>query len=284
MKRVSFTAAAGELLSDQLCRALEPVVGRPVSETEVLTLLHQGSVFLDKRRHKDPGRTVFGVAEVFWPELIVTEFLLDPRLVVWEDEHLLVVDKPARVNAAPSPFSDIDCLTWGVARYLGLERVDAVHRLDRDTQGLMLFAKHKAAELGLHALFREHRVRKVYRAVTPNVEARAVYRWRDTLDWRGKIQAAATTALRRDNDDQGRTVWTVLPHTGRPHQIRKHFARYVVPLWGDRVYAPGAYGPDDELGLACVEYRFRHPVTAKRLDIVRSRASRGVDESDMKKA
>jgi len=42
-------------------------------------------------------------------------------------------------------------------------------------------------------------------------------------------------------------VWTVLPHTGRPHQIRRHFARYWEPLWGDRAYAPGLYGPDDVL-------------------------------------
>lgn len=265
MKRVRFAADSTSLV-DQLRRHLEPVVGRPVSDEDALVLLNQGSVYRDGARHKDAG-SAGGSIEVFWPDLPVEEFTLDPARVVWQDESLLAVDKPAGVNSAPSPFSDIDCLTWGVANYLGVPRVDAVHRLDRDTRGLMLFPKTKDAERGLHALFRERRVRKVYRALTPNVEAGAVYRWRDILDWRGRVQTAATTVLRSGTDDHGRLVWTVLPHTGRPHQIRKHFARYLVPLWGDRVYAPRVYGPGDELGLVCVGYRFRHPITGEPLSI-----------------
>jgi tRNA pseudouridine32 synthase/23S rRNA pseudouridine746 synthase len=266
VKRVRFDVDSSPL-TDQLRLHLEPVVGRPISSDEILTLLAQGSVYRNRARHKD-AESAGGAVEVFWPDLPVVEFVLDPARVVWQDEHLLAVDKPSGVNAAPSPFSDIDCLTWGVARYLGVPRVDAVHRLDRDTQGLMLFAKTKDAERGLHALFRERRVRKVYRAVTPAVETLPVYRWRDTLDWRGRVQTAATTALRYATDDRARLVWTVLPHTGRPHQIRKHFARYLVPLWGDRVYAPGVYGPEEELGLVCVGYRFRHPITGERIEIV----------------
>ncbi len=265
MKRVRFAADSAPL-ADQLRRHLEPAVGRSLSEAEILTLLRQGSVYRDGVRYKDGG-AMGGSIEVFWPDLSVEEFTLDPARVAWQDEHLLAVDKPAGVNSAPSPFSDVDCLAWGVAKYLGVPRIDAVHRLDRDTRGLMLFAKTKDAERGLHALFRERRVRKVYRAITPAVEARTVYRWRDTLDWRGKVQTAATTVLCGGTDDQGRLVWTVLPHTGRPHQIRKHFARYLVPLWGDRVYAPGRYGPDEELGLACAGYRFRHPITGEAVSI-----------------
>lgn len=275
MKHLLFRAEAGEPLETQLPRVLEPVVGRPVAPLEVSRLLAQGSVFHEKKRWKETGPPGPGAEfEVFWPELPVTEFTLDPGRLVWQDEHLLVVDKPPGVNTAPSPFSDFDCLTWGVQKLLGAGfPIHAVHRLDRDTQGLIFFAKHKLAEQALHRMFRDRAVRKVYRAATPRVAGRPrpeVWRWRDTLDYRGKVQSAATTALYCGPDDRGLDLWTVLPHTGRPHQIRRHFARYWVPLWGDRAYAPGLYGPDDGLALACVAYRCRHPVTGEPLEVLRT--------------
>ena len=261
-------------LANQLGTRLESLVGRTVAHEEVLQLLAQGSVYRNKVRYRDPGLPPPGAVEVFWPDLAVTEFTLDPGRVSWQDEHLLVVDKPAGVNTGPSPFSDIDCLTWGVQKLLGPSfPIHAIHRLDRDTRGLIFFAKNKPAELALHQMFRERRVRKVYRATTPDFSLAegappaTWHRWRDTLDFRGKVQSAATDAFFSGTDDQGHLCWTVLPHTGRPHQIRRHFARYLVPLWGDRAYAPGVYSPDEPLGLACVAYRFRHPITGERLNL-----------------
>ncbi len=270
MKHLVVEVRAGEALAAQLAQDLPALVGRPVNPLDVEKLLVQGSVFWNKARWRDPGPPARPMTlEIFWPDLPVEEFTLDPRCVVWQDEHLLVVDKPAGVNSAPSPFSDRDCLTWGVEKYLGRGfPIHAVHRLDRDTRGLIFFAKHKEAEQALHAMFRLRQVRKVYRALTPpqpGLPPGTVFRWKDTLDWRGHVQGAATTALLAGPDPAGRLIWTVLPHTGRPHQIRRHFARYLVPLWGDRVYAPGTYGPDDTLGLACVAYRCRHPVTREPL-------------------
>lgn len=275
MRRLTFAPEVRVPLVDQLVLRLGTLVGRTVGPDEVVRLLVQGSVFRDKKRWRDPGPPGGGPdIEVFWPDLAVTEFTLDPGRIVWQDEHLLVVDKPAGVNTAPSPFSDTDCLTWGVQKLIGNGfPIHAVHRLDRDTRGLIFFAKNKPAELGLHAMFRDRAVRKVYQALTPAFvlpgggPPGAVYRWRDELDYRGKVQSAATTALRAGTDGRGRFVWTVLPHTGRPHQIRRHFARYLVPLWGDRAYAPGGYGPDEDLGLACVAYRCLHPVTGERLSL-----------------
>jgi 23S rRNA pseudouridine1911/1915/1917 synthase len=274
LKHVVFDPLAGVPLPHQLVYALA-AADRVVTEAQAVQLLAQGSVFRDKVRLRSPEPPGPGSPiEVFWPDLPVTEFTLEPKRIVWQDEHLLIVDKPQRVNTSPSPFSDIDCLTWGVQKLLGPGfAIHAVHRLDRDTRGLVFFAKHKAAELALHAMFRHRAVRKVYRAVTPafvlpdGSAPASRYRWRDTLDFRGKVQAAATTALRSSTDAQGRLVWTVLPHTGRPHQIRRHFARYLVPLWGDQAYAPGLYRLDDDLGLACVAYRFRHPITGERLAV-----------------
>lgn len=272
MKRLVLVPQPGVPLGAQLADALTPVVGRRVTDDECRVLLGQGSVYRNKVRWRDPGPPGPGPdVEVFWPDLPVEEFTLDPQRIVWQDDHLLVVDKPARVNTAPSPFSDRDCLTWGVQKYLGGDfPVHAVHRLDRDTRGLIFFPKTKGAERALHQMFRDRAVMKIYRAVTGPFDSGAkpqpVYRWRDTLDFRGKIQTAATTALFSGYDASGRWVWTVLPHTGRPHQIRRHFARYLVPLWGDRAYGPEGSGSDD-LGLACVAYRCRHPVTGEALNL-----------------
>lgn len=272
MKHLWFLAPEGVELSSTLIRVLEPLLGRVPSLFEVQTLLEQGSVFREKKRWRSAG-AVTGTErfEVFWPDLPIVEFRLQPRQVVWEDEHIAVIDKPAGVNSAPSPFSDRDCLTWGLQQYWGTEDpVPAVHRLDRDTQGLILFGKTKSAQIGLHELFQQRQIRKVYWAWTvPCPDAQKWYHWRDELEFRGKVQPATTTAFFLGEDRQGRWVWGVLPHTGRTHQIRKHFARYLSPLWGERVYvnSGNTTAPDSSLGLRCVGYRFRHPITKQLVRI-----------------
>ena len=278
MKRFEFVPDPDVPVVEQLAARLPLVVGRDVVGDEVRQLLEQGSVFRAKVRWRDAGPPRSTVPlEVFWPDLLVEEFTLDPQRIVWQDEHFLLVDKPGGVNTAPSPFSDRDCLTWGVQKWLGPGfPIHAVHRLDRDTSGLIFFAKHKRAELALHAMFRQRSLRKVYEALTPawsgagGLSPGQVFRWRDELEFRGVVKKAATTAVFRGWDERGRGLWTVLPHTGRPHQIRQHFARYVVPLWGDQAYAPGQYARTEPLGLDCVSYRFVHPFTGQRLHLTKS--------------
>ena len=272
MKRLVLACDPTRSVEAQVEEPLAVLLGRPVLLGEVLRIAAQGALYVNKARFHDaldlpPG----GLLEVFYPELPVTQFVLDPSRIVFEDEHLLAIDKPAGVNTSPSPFCDQDCLTWGVQNYLDSGfLVHAVHRLDRDTRGLVLVPKHKEAEKGLHTLFRERRIRKVYRALTPvwgpspDRPLQVVYRIRDELDWRGKAQKCATTVLWEANAGE-LWSWLVLPHTGRTHQIRKHFARYLVPLDGDVVYSasPGT----NSLGLCCIQLRFLHPMTGKPLEL-----------------
>jgi tRNA pseudouridine32 synthase/23S rRNA pseudouridine746 synthase len=272
MKRLVLEADPARSVVSQVEEPLGELLGRAVLPGEVLRIAAQGALYVNKARFHDaldlPPR---GLLEVFYPELPMTQFVLEPASIVFEDEHLIAVDKPAGVNTSPSPFCDQDCLTWGVQNYLASGfAVHAVHRLDRDTRGLVLVPKHKEAEKGLHTLFRERRIKKVYRALTPkwgpspDRPLRVVYRIRDELDWRGKAQKCATTVLW-----EGKTAdlwsWLVLPHTGRTHQIRKHFARYLVPLDGDVVYSPTP--GNNSLGLCCIQLRFLHPMTGNLLEL-----------------
>jgi 23S rRNA pseudouridine1911/1915/1917 synthase len=196
--------------------------------------------------------------------------------IFFEDAHLLVISKPENLLSIASEAEPEKTAYFQLTDYLrqshtrSKERVWIVHRLDRDTRRLVLVPKHKEAEKGLHTLFRERRIRKVYRALTPvwgpspDRPLQVVYRIRDELDWRGKAQKCATTVLWEANAGE-LWSWLVLPHTGRTHQIRKHFARYLLPLDGDVVYSasPGT----NSLGLCCIQLRFLHPMTGKPLEL-----------------
>ena len=289
MKHGLFTPDGSSSLFSLLTAKIEGSFGLELTPAAIAELIMQGSVYQAKRRIKDPGfvpQSAAGEIEIFYPELPVLPFLLDPGRIAYEDEDLLLVDKPGGVNAAPSPFSDIDCLTHGVQSYLDSPagqaresagyRVSAVHRLDRDTRGLMFFAKNKSAELLLHRMFREQRVRRMYLARSPaetglDKPKVQLHRVRDILEWRGKSQEAATTIAwkaRAGNHAEGaQDEWMVVPHTGRPHQIRKHFAKYIAPICGDRVYAPELYDRGSHMALVCVAYRCKHPITERPLHV-----------------
>lgn len=236
--------------------------------------------------------------QVFYPELSIEEYSFDPRLVAWEDEHIAVVRKPAMLNTCPSVFSDSNCLTWGIQKWLDGRpecagyRVNTINRLDYATQGLVFYAKHKAAELALFRMIQRRQVHKRYLVATPRfdlpdaatVAARTPagakvrldappgggygLRVEDDLEWKGRIQRSATLIrLIGPEAGGGRLYWMALPQTGRTHQIRKHFARYLEPIAGDPAYGGGRYGKDEQLMLACVAYRFRHPLTGARVRV-----------------
>ncbi len=178
--------------------------------------------------------------------------------VVWWDEHVLVVEKPAGLVTHPAYRHPDDTLTdavWAWCDARRWERPWLLHRLDRDTSGLVLFARSRAAlRLGSRQ-FARHAVCKQYDALTR----------RGDLAEDGVIDAP----LRRDPADRRRvhidpagaaatTRYAVLeplgalalvrlwPRTGRMHQLRVHLAAHGAPILGDPVYNPNSTleGPD----------------------------------------
>ena len=181
-----------------------------------------------------------------------------PLRIVYEDDDLLIVDKPAGLVVHPSPgHHDGDTLVnallarAGGAEYggiAGVARPGIVHRLDRDTSGLLMVAKHDAAQQSLMAQLKARRVRKTYLALVAGNVAAAVGRIEAPIgrDPKHRTRMAvvpdgrpSTTGYRvRERFDR----WTLLELdlvTGRTHQIRVHLDGIGHPVAGDPVYGTG---------------------------------------------
>ena len=202
-----------------------------------------------------------------------------PFGVVYEDSHLAVVDKPAGVVTHPGAGETGPTLAagilhrWPKVRGVGTDdRWGIVHRLDRDTSGLLVIALDEAAERGLREAIRLHRVEREYLALvqgapgapTGTIEApiaRDPARpTRMRLDPTGR---PAVTHYRVEESFATTTLLRVTLGTGRTHQIRVHLAGIGLPVIGDRVYGRASGAP--RIFLHATRLSFDHPVTGERI-------------------
>jgi len=202
--------------------------------------------------------------------------------VAWEDEHLLVVDKPAGVVVHPSAGHDTGTLSQALAgRAAGGTddwRPGIVHRLDRDTSGLLVVAKSDPVHRALQELIRRRLVEREYRAL---VEGRPDAR-SGTIDAPiGRDRSRRTLiSTRTDHAKPARTHFEVIDalptttllsvrlETGRTHQIRAHLTAIGHPVCGDRDYGGGPAGADVGLirqFLHSTHLAFDHPLSGARV-------------------
>lgn len=198
----------------------------------------------------------------------------NPGAIAYEDPHLLVLVKPAGMLVHPTVREDGYTLYNYVQRYYedcGLELgLHPVSRLDRNTSGLVIFAKYPAVQ----ARFARQEIGKEYLAlVTGTLPERhgvidaPIARKPGSIIERcvspeGKEARTGYTVLSHHDDI---TLVRAVLHTGRTHQIRVHFAHLGCPLWHDNLY--GNPGPQLRHGLHAWKLAFRHPVTGKKLVI-----------------
>jgi tRNA pseudouridine32 synthase/23S rRNA pseudouridine746 synthase len=190
------------------------------------------------------------------------------EVVLYQDDHLLVVDKPHFLPVVPSGGYLSETVLVRLKNKLGLIDLVPIHRIDRDTAGLVLFAKQPATRAAYCALFSRHQVRKTYEAIAP---------WRADLSWpitrSSRIQEAGHFMLQQEVPGTPNAIthmdllevrgklarYQLKPVTGQRHQLRVHMLALGLPILNDGLYP--TLTPEGEMDHA-------HPLQllAKRLE------------------
>jgi 23S rRNA pseudouridine1911/1915/1917 synthase len=249
--------------------------------------IRNGRVDLASDPCQEPGREVEPGAQVgFFPDRPKSRRVRGRLSVLYEDPHLLIVDKPAGLLTLPTSLRERDTLLARANRYVaarcgGRPYLGIVHRLDQNTSGALALARSRAAQRALQALFKAHDVERQYLALVEG----PVRRERDTIRLdlvadRGDLRRGVATS-----GEQGRhavthyrvverfgTMATLLAcwlETGRTHQIRIHLAAVGHHVVGDPVYRRAAR-PAPALAfhrqaLHAQTLGFRHPLTGETI-------------------
>ena len=260
------------------------------SWSDLRALCSSGKIDVNGERELDPARRLAGGETVAWnftapdPRRMATR----PEFgIVYEDGHLIVIEKPEGVSSVPYERKErgtaLDLIrdAWRrQKRPATATPLYTVHRIDKDTSGLLCFAKTKLAERGLHRIFQQHQAEREYLAVAhgpvrpSRIESRLVADRGDGL--RGSTRRPnqgqpAVTHVEVIESLPAATVCRVRLETGRTHQIRIHLAEQGHPLVGETVYlrdhtrAGRRLLPSHRLLLHAATLGFAHPVTGERL-------------------
>jgi 23S rRNA pseudouridine1911/1915/1917 synthase len=301
------SASRGQRLDQVVCARAEGW-----SRTKVQALIKAGRVRLSGKIVRKPGLILMDEGEIevelALPESESERSVASELAVVYGDEHLIVIDKPAGLlthGDAPrerSSVSDLARARFGpLPSSGGPERAGLVHRLDRETSGLMVLARSEEALADLKRQFQERSVAKTYQALVHGdprfdsdwIEAplgrKENARDRISIVREGEGREAVTYFEVRERFARGRSadsaeedsiesgasaLLAVFPKTGRTHQVRVHLASIGLPLVGETLYLPrrraapklppGAPAIDRQ-ALHASELAFLHPITREPL-------------------
>ncbi len=169
--------------------------------------------------------------------------------ILFQDEHLLVVDKPHFLPVAPSGNYLQETVLVRLKRQIGIDALSPIHRIDRDTAGLVLFSLQKTTRDAYHALFRQRQVHKRYEAVAPfradlrlpltrhsRIEEAGHFMLQREVD--GTPNASTHITLLETHRHQGKLLghYQLEPVTGQRHQLRVHMAALGLPIMDDGLY------------------------------------------------
>jgi len=270
-ERVAFTVG-----DDDVGRRLDQVLAARVPElsrTQARVLLDIGGVFVGGRRVKVASRKVHAGEEVLAvmggafaratkrpgrEARAEDERRLPPHTIVFEDDDLVVVEKPAGLLTAPTPESDRNNLAMLLSRRTAAPESDVfvVHRIDLETSGLVVFAKTADANRVLSEKFRTHDIERAYLAVVMGAFPDGVSRIARPVGGR----TAVTHVAIRERLGALATLLECRLETGRTHQIRLHATAEGHPVIGDAKYGlPFRVAPAPRMALHATTLGFAHP-------------------------
>jgi 23S rRNA (cytosine1962-C5)-methyltransferase len=189
--------------------------------------------------------------------------------IVFEDDHLLVINKPAGMNThAPAPYAGEGIHEWLKNREARWANLAIIHRLDKETSGILVFGKTTEANRSLTEQFATRGVRKTYQLVTDRKVSRKEFTVQSNIIREGERYVSkpggehARTDFRVINSEGGMTIMEAEPITGRTHQIRVHAAESGFPILGDALYGGT---PAARVFLHAERLVISHPITEKEL-------------------
>jgi 23S rRNA pseudouridine1911/1915/1917 synthase len=270
-----------ELDGQRVDRAAAALLGGALTRTKVRRLIEDGNLLLDGRDVKPSSRVESGqVLEIFVPPPPPADLAAQdiPLTVVYEDEDLIVINKASGMVVHPAAGNPDGTLVNALLHHCGgIEAGDAarpgiVHRLDKDTSGLMVAAKNERTHALLSAMFATKSVVRVYVALVygrPGKEGLISTPYGrspgNRRKFTGKVQSQrrAVTRYRRleSFDRAGVSLLELVLETGRTHQIRVHMTEAGWPVLGDPVYGRRHVPPHLKDVLRGVDHTLLHSGT-----------------------
>ncbi len=250
-----------------------------ISRSEWAERLAQGLVLHESGQVALPDQSCQPGQRLYYYRHLADEPLLPFQAqVLFEDEHLLVVDKPHFMPVTPTGRYVQQSLLVQLKHQTGCADLVPLHRIDRETAGLVLFGKRLQERHAYHALFRDHQIHKTYHAVAahaPHLKLPLVLTSRlvpgepffRTQEVPGPANSETRIALL--HTDGLRTLYALKPISGKRHQLRVHMNALGIPIEGDQFYPTVLRGPDapedfsQPLQLLAHSVRFTDPITGQ---------------------
>ena len=224
--------------------------------------------------------TILKNNDILIKEEVQEKKLFDYELdIKYEDDHLLIINKQSNILSHPTLFNEINTLADAVKQYLNLKNYPfLVHRLDKKTSGLIIFAKDYETQIKMQELMALKLIEKKYFALVNNCfkEKKIIINLPISRSFQSKIRMQvikgknskeSITEVNIIENFQNTALIECILHTGRTHQIRVHLSYIGHSLLGDEIYGSKKNKTDYGQYLIAYSLKFNHPITNEKINI-----------------